>query len=373
VRLERGSRINRTAALPVGLIRPPPAKEPRGAERSLRWTPREPPRRWTAFAITEVSDRGPLRTQREPGEVSVVYHDKLLARLYHPSRSDKLYLMTSEAPPPDSQPKAKRPRSPSYPGIGLEEALERARTLYQHQRNHAANVDVVLQHWGYKPKSGAGGVVLAALKKFGLLVDEGSGDGRTARLTDLALDILLDAREDSAAREEAIRRAALTPSIHRELLEQNDGILPPSDAGLLFHLTRERGFTEGAARELIRELRGTLAFAQLADGNYVSRQEPDKPAAAPTEVDSHKSSTTAAAGVPAGARGSGPATERLSADSSSSVADRAYRLPLVSTEVVIQGEFPISEADWEQLRRLLDVMKPGLTRVTGGDQEDTAR
>jgi hypothetical protein len=285
--------------------------------------------------------------------------------------------VTSEVSPPDSSPKPKRPRSPSYPGIGLEEALERARTLYQHQRNHAANVDVVLQHWGYKPKSGAGGVVLAALKKFGLLVDEGSGDARSARLTDLALDILLDAREDSGARDEAIRRAALSPSIHRELLEENDGILPPSDAGLLFHLTRERGFTDAAARELIRELRGTLAFAKLPSGDAVSRQESNK--SGESEADLHESIPTTAQhpGVSKAARdpeqSPSPRADRSNPHASRSATEKTYRLPLVTTEVGLQGEFPISEADWEQLRRLLDVMKPGLTYVAEEPQKDAVR
>ena len=58
--------------------------------------------------------------------------------------------------------KGKRGRSPSYPGLNLEEAIQRTKTLYAHESQNSAHVAVVLGHWGYKPKSGLGLVILCS-------------------------------------------------------------------------------------------------------------------------------------------------------------------------------------------------------------------
>lgn len=171
--------------------------------------------------------------------------------------------------------KRRKGRSPAYPGLDLEAALEKARQLYQHEKDHPAPVETVLEHWGYAAKSGAGLVAVAALKKFGLLDDEGRGEARKANLTARALDIIHDEREDSAQRQRAIEEAALEPGIHQELYEKYDGNLP-SDKNLRFHLIRERGFTENGADELIRELRATLEFARLSESDSLSESDADK-------------------------------------------------------------------------------------------------
>jgi hypothetical protein len=262
--------------------------------------------------------------------------------------------MNSETPtptPPASH-KAKRPRSPSYPGIGLQEAIERARELYNAERQNAVPVDLVLQHFGYKPKSGAGSVVIAALKKFGLLDYQGSGDSRRARLTDAALDIILDTREDDSERRAAIQNAALLPTIHKELLaEYPDGL--PSEASLRYNLTRERGFTLGAADELVRELHSTLEFAGLTDGGAIlSRQAQDTSAEQEPEM-----TPPATAQAP-----SGDAPSQRVLRTPPAPQQRAVQLPVPGTSwVTVQGAFPLSAEAWDQMMALLEAMKPGLT------------
>lgn len=172
--------------------------------------------------------------------------------------------------------KGRKGRSPSYPGLDLGSALERVRQLYEHEQHHPTSVETILDHWGYSAKSGAGLVALAALKKFGLIEDEGRGDARKAKLTSRALDIIHDEREGSDARRRAIREAALAPPIHRELFDAYKGKLP-SDKNLRFHLLRERSFTENGADELIRELRSTLEFAGLSESDSMSESGGDKP------------------------------------------------------------------------------------------------
>src|SRR5258706_15152687 len=147
-------------------------------------------------------------------------------------------------------------RSPNYPAVNLETALQRAQRLYERERTNVAHFDTIIRHWGYQAASGTARVTFAALRRFGLLTDEGSGDRKRARLSDLALRIVQDTRPTSPERDAAIREPALTPPIHRDLWDQYSGALP-SDANLRYTLIRERGFTENGADEFIREFRDT--------------------------------------------------------------------------------------------------------------------
>src|SRR5205807_366120 len=113
-----------------------------------------------------------------------------------------------------------------------------------------------------------------ALKKFGLLLDQGSGPNRKARLSETALKILLD-EESSPARADLIREAALTPNIHRELWQEFGGSLP-SDATLRKHLLLDKSFTESAVEEFVPQFKGTIAFAQLTPDDKLSGNERDK-------------------------------------------------------------------------------------------------
>lgn len=156
-------------------------------------------------------------------------------------------------------------RSPAYPSLDLASAVDRARVFYSYEKRSAANVVVAVSHWGYGPLSSGGKQTLAALISYGLMKDEGSSEQRKVSLTDLAFRILLDDRPDSPERELAIKRAALTPRIHQEILAKWPG-LEVSDANLRHYLLVERKFNETGARDLVKELRATVSFAGLTAG-----------------------------------------------------------------------------------------------------------
>jgi hypothetical protein len=166
---------------------------------------------------------------------------------------------------------AGKERSPNFPRHDLEDAIKKARTLYEKEGRNAAPRDVVLKHWGYSAKSSSGMVALGAVRAFGLL--EGRGD--SLKLSSLALDIITDERPASAAREAAIKRAAMLPKVHKDVWDQFDGSLP-SDENLKFYLVRERGFTDAGAKDFIAQLRATLAFAQKQSGGSLSSEESEK-------------------------------------------------------------------------------------------------
>src|SRR4051794_11328656 len=93
--------------------------------------------------------------------------------------------------PMDGVRRQKKNRSPSYPNIPLDIALERARVMYREEGRRAVPVPALVVHWGYSPKSSGGLLTVAAMKKFGLLEDQGSAELRKASLTPLAMRILL--------------------------------------------------------------------------------------------------------------------------------------------------------------------------------------
>jgi hypothetical protein len=153
-------------------------------------------------------------------------------------------------------------RSPSYPAIDLKSAIDRAQVFYMHEKRSESSVSVAAQHWGYSIASSGGKQVLAALIAYGLMEDKGSADQRRVKLTDLALRILLDEREDSSERDEALRRAALMPKIHAELFAKWPNELP-SNPNLRHYLLIEKKFNENAVDDFIKELRITADFAKL--------------------------------------------------------------------------------------------------------------
>lgn len=163
-------------------------------------------------------------------------------------------------------------RSPGYPSINLRNAIEKAQIIYDREKKHAAPAVNVVRHWGYTPKSSAGLLTLAALRKFNLIEDEGSGQNRKVRLTDLALRILLDPNEKS--KNEAIQKAALNPPIHTEIWEKYGGTLPSTET-LKYYLHMERGFTGFGADEFIRHFVDTISFAKLGESGTISGGESD--------------------------------------------------------------------------------------------------
>ena len=113
--------------------------------------------------------------------------------------------------------KAKQGRSPAYPGLSIKEALAKARSFYGAEGKYAAPMPSAFAAWGFGAKSSGGREVRAALRYYGLIVVEGDGETGKVKLTDDALRILLDEREDQSEKEALIQRCALKPPIFAKL------------------------------------------------------------------------------------------------------------------------------------------------------------
>lgn len=260
-------------------------------------------------------------------------------------------------------------RSPSYPAISLDRAVERARSLYKLEKRFAVPVETIMHHWGYSSQNGPGGLSLAAMKKFGLISDEGAKDDRRARLTDLAVRILEHPNETE--RSAAIEEAALTPPINREMWEEYGSDLP-SDRTLVWTLQNEKGFTESGAREFARVYRDTISFAGLVALRHSDAPDSEGPL---LNIDSADVPSTSSHEPSRARQGQvHPFIEQLVSSSGQDITRlaeanlRSIPIPLPGGgAITLQGAFPIQDDHWTYLLAVLNAMKPGLVAENKDD------
>jgi len=171
---------------------------------------------------------------------------------------------------PNATHKRPRDRSPSYPGIALETALERCRTFYQQEGRHWAPTNVAIRHWGFTTWSGPANITVAAPVKFGLMEAAGKGDARTIRLTELGLRLVRDGNPDRAG---DLRTAVLTPRVYSELWAHCESVGGmPSDGNLRWWL-QQRHFTDVAIKHFIPTFKASIRYAGLATGDKADQDE----------------------------------------------------------------------------------------------------
>lgn len=185
--------------------------------------------------------------------------------------------------PQTNEPKAagaaptKKDRSPNYPSIGPTEALQLGGKIYAEARRNPMTADMACQYMGYKNKNGASLTMLAALRRYGILVSAANGE---VKISDEAHTIYI-APPDLPERKNLIAQLAMRPNLFREVLSQfPDGL--PSDSLLRFRLMQQWEFSSSkAADTFIRALRDAIAVAGLANdaeaadtGSEVDAEEP---------------------------------------------------------------------------------------------------
>ncbi len=172
---------------------------------------------------------------------------------------------------------AQRVRSPKAPFIDLETAIQRAETFYEAEKRNSASIPVAMEKWGYKDESSGGFQTISTLKEFGLMEDTGNKDARRVKLTDRALRIILDKREDSGERDQLIKESALLPKTYSTLWQMYHGDLP-SDSNLRHYLMFDYHppFNENAVDSFITQFKATVAFAKLNSSDTISLGREDK-------------------------------------------------------------------------------------------------
>jgi hypothetical protein len=162
-------------------------------------------------------------------------------------------------------------RSPAYPYIPVQKALDQAKALHAQEGEYAAPLASAVAAWGYSPKSSGGRQTLATMKYYGLIDIAGEGDSRKIKISDIARRILLDHREDDTEKRQLIRRVALTPAAHQALYKEYPKALA-SPGSVEHFLIFDQGYNKDAAKELLEEFKQTAQFAGL----YEPSAEVDK-------------------------------------------------------------------------------------------------
>jgi hypothetical protein len=180
-----------------------------------------------------------------------------------------------EAEQPQDDINMREGRSPGFPFLNLQQALERARALRKASKGGEVRLSTAGSVWELGLKSSALRQTAAALKHYGLIDYLGSGEDRKVKLTDTANRIILDERPESPDRDSLIKKVALTPKLHAELWKKWGADLPP-DVEMRSELILERGFSQAGALDAVAIYKGTLAFAKLSDADKMPDEEPDK-------------------------------------------------------------------------------------------------
>ncbi len=169
-----------------------------------------------------------------------------------------------------AKPKMQRHRSPNYPIIDLDTAINRIEVLRKQAQRHFVPLKTAYQLWDYTPKSAFGNQAIAALRAYGLIDIQGKGDARQIRVSDRGYRILLN---DTEA-EKLLKEAAIAPKLHAELLRKyggGDGL--PSSMVLRNYLLLERDFNEKSVDAFIRQFQRTLNYAKLTVTDSDSGEE----------------------------------------------------------------------------------------------------
>jgi hypothetical protein len=160
---------------------------------------------------------------------------------------------------------SQRKRSPRYPIIAIDEALNKVRAIYAEDRRAFTTSAAILKHLNYKVKEKAGGRsarVIASLRQYGLL----EGRAGKYRVSEAAFRIL-ELPDDSPERLQLIKQAAFSPAMVSKVLQYYQGEIP-SDTTLRSHLVLEEEFNPDSANEFVKVLRRTMSIVNPDAGDY---------------------------------------------------------------------------------------------------------
>ena len=161
----------------------------------------------------------------------------------------------------------KKDRSPSFPFITLTRAVERTRELYAAAKRHDMRLGDAAAAMNYGAKSSGAIQTLAALISYGFVEDNGTGEARKFRVSDLGFKVLEDQRP--GAREKALADAAVSPKLIAEYAEKW-GKDRPADGICISELRIDRGFTEDGANSFLRVFDDAMDYAKVADSDKSS-------------------------------------------------------------------------------------------------------
>ena len=158
--------------------------------------------------------------------------------------------------------KAPRDRSPGFPFISLETAVQRLSQIEQKFGRHPTPVNKVGLAWEMKENSSQADQTVAAMKYFGLVEYEGSGLSRRVFITEDGRNYLRAQQE--GIKKDLLKKFALNP---REITKfwEKWGKDRPHDSVCLDELILNHKYNENAAPKFLKIYDETIEFSGLTE------------------------------------------------------------------------------------------------------------
>lgn len=159
--------------------------------------------------------------------------------------------------------KGKRDRSPAFPQVPLDDAVERLAAFERYFGRHAASLDQAGLAWGLKQC----GDILAALRYYGFIEYIGDSNARQVVLTEDGRNLLR--AQQPSVRQDILRKAALRP---KEIAKFWSiwGTDRPPDPVCIDELVLRNNFSERGAPLFLHSYDATIAFAGLAQADRIA-------------------------------------------------------------------------------------------------------
>lgn len=261
----------------------------------------------------------------------------------------------------DNISKGARLRSPNFPYISLERAIELVRMLYKTYRRSLVRFDTAIATIELSPKSSKAKQIMAAVSAFGLIETEGAGDDKKIKISDLGNSIIIDDRSFSPERDEHLRAAALNPNIFRIVYEKFSHEIPPDEA-LGYELKVQHNFNPDSVADFIKVYKQTMGYAKV----YESGVMPDK---STTSAEDQKLKKSYADDVfdtffkPSRAGVVSPYGKERE------IANYPVGRGL-KARIIVSGDTPVSLEAIEKLIKLLELNKEDLSEKTSNETEN---
>ena len=247
-----------------------------------------------------------------------------------------------------------RHRSPNYPGVNLEEAIEAVNALYLKYHTGGFTPTDAGQAWGYNSASGPVRVKLAALRQYGLVEGKKGANPKISRRG----QVLVIRTRSSNEYQDEVRQAALSPQLFNDLYENRR---EDADGALREYLLLEKNFSEDGATRLIDVYHATLNLAQLNRSDALSGLNGDMSDAEETWEENMPT---------------GPSTVQDLAHHAPRSTQGHTRLPLRlpgGIEVAIELPPVMPESAWTHMIEVLNILKAGYVSPETNGREENSR
>ncbi|HXQ53775.1 MAG TPA: hypothetical protein VN802_21970 [Stellaceae bacterium] len=162
-----------------------------------------------------------------------------------------------------------RDRSPAFPIIPLQTALERLAQFEAHFKRSPARAEKVGDAWNIGTKAYVDRIA-AALRYYGLLEYQGAGKDRHVVVSEEGRKYLKAQQEET--KREVIRAVALRPKAIAKAWGEW-GTDRPADAACIDQLVQKDGFSVAGARDFLKVYDATITFSGLSESDKFSPED----------------------------------------------------------------------------------------------------